>query len=313
MLYLPYQVFSLREQLAAGVVQASELALQDFIAGENKPWAYYAGAATGYMAAATGITGAAATLYAIGNTINTGLFHSPDGSLATFYVNGILAAEIDTYTDQVLGEWLSFALNITPGILNRIDIVNANNPNVNKSSLVNWLALGPVETQSDTTIQLKGNNMITLAIRLQDAEQNSPYATIPIYLPDGLTAAQVQTYADAIIPEIDALTESQVVEANVTFALTLPGGIKANPEDGAFNERGGLVTFDTTGPRAASVRIPAIDKDVMPGDSFALTAPAVAALVTRLTTSTTAENVRPVTEQDYLYSAARAGKKSLRR
>lgn len=313
MIYQPYLVFDLRAQLASATVQASILAVEDFISGDNKPWAYYAGAATGYAAVATGIPGAAATLYAIGSGVNFALNHNPDGSLAQFYVNGILAAEVDTFLDDNLGDWQSFALGILPGVLNRIDIVNGNNTNPAKSSLINWLAMGAVETQSNTTIQLRSNNMITLAIRLQDAEQNSPFATIPVYLPDGLTVAQVQTYAAAIIPEIDALTESQVVEANVTFALTLPGGIKGAPEAGAFNERGGLVTFDTEGPRASSVRIPAMDKDVMPGDSFALTDAGVAALVTRLTTASTAELIRPTSEQGYNFTAARAGKKSLRR
>lgn len=313
MIYQPYQIFSLKTALAGAAVNAAILAVQDFIAGENKSWAYYAGAVNGYMAAATGITGAAASLYAVGNTITGKLFHSPEGSLAQMYVDGILAAEVDTFLDNALGEWRSFSLAILPGVLSRIDIVNADNPNVDKSSLVNWLALGEIST--DGSIQIRSNPMNTLVFRLQDDEQNSPNASIPIHLPDGLTVAQVQAYANLLAAEIDALTESQIVEANVTFQLTVPGTVKQAPTAGAFNERGGLISFDTAGPRASSIRIPAIDRGIMPGDSFALTDADVSAFVTRVLnpTDVSGTNVQPLTEQGYEYTSARAGKKSFRR
>lgn len=313
MIYQPYLVFDLRLQLASALFKAGLLALEDFIAGDNKEWAYYAGAANGYMAVATGIPGAAATLYAIGSQVNGLINRSPDGGLAQIYLNGILASQVDTYIDTAIGDWASFAVSLLPGVLNRIDIINAVNPNPAKTSPVNWLALGPVEAGLLSEVFVRSNRMITLVFRIRDAEQNSTLASVPFYLPDGLTIAQVQTYADAVAPELDAVTEGQVAEATVTFALTLPGGLKASATARSVNERGGLITFDTAGPRASSFRIPAIDHALMPGDSFALNDTDIAALVTRLTTATTAANIRPTSEQAYNLTTARAGKKSLRR
>lgn len=313
MIYQPYLVFDLRLQLALGIFKASVLALQDFIAGDNKEWIYYAGAANGYMAAATGIPGASATLYAIGSQVNVLVNRSPDGGLAQIYLNGILASQVDTYLDNILGDWMSFSVGILPGVLNRIDIVNAVNPNPEKTSTINWLALGPVEAGPLSEVQLRSRNVITLVFRIRDAEQNSPLASVPFYLPDGLTIIEVQAFADAVAPELDAATEGQIAEAVVTFGLTLPGGLKANAVTRSVNERGGLITFDTAGPRASSFRIPAIDHTIMPGDSFALNAPAIAALIARLTSATTAANIRPTSEQGYNFTTARAGKKSLRR
>lgn len=314
MLYQPGLVFNPKLAIAGGIVYAATRAAIDFIAGENKPWSYYLGSAFGGAALATGIPGAAATLYIVGDSVDLLLLHSPDGSDVRLYLNGIEQAQVDAYV--VTEVWQhSIIGGLLPGVVNRVDIVNNVSTNPNKTSSVNWLALGSVTVSGSNAYALGGSiaNMDTIAFRLKDSEQDSVYATLPIYIPAGSTLAQIQTYSDAVAAEIDAVSGSQIVEINVTIALTIPGGVKGSPAAGSLNERGGLISFDTTGPRADSVRIPGILTTIMPGDSFLLTQTDVAALITRLTTATTAASIRPVTAQNYQYSAARNGKKSFRK
>jgi hypothetical protein len=313
MLYEPRLIVNVRNNIETGIVSALFAAAVDFIAGTNKPWTYYLGVGLGQMALATGIPGATATLYVVGDTVDAVLFKSPDGSDVRVFLNGIAHSTLDTYAAAAV--WEAFNINgLVGGQVNRLDLVNVGpSPNPNATGIA-WFGLGPI-TVNGSNAYAKGaiQPMNTLAIRIKDAEADSNLATLPIYLPDGLTLAQVQAYADAILPEIDALTDGTIEEVSVTFQLTLPGGLAATPAVGALNERGGLISFETTGPRRDSVRIPAMSRDLMPGDSFAITATQVAAFITRLTTATTAANIRPVTAQNYQFTNAISGKKSFRK
>lgn len=314
MLYQPGLVFNPKLAIGAGIVYAAIRAAIDFVSGDNKPWSYYLGSAFGGAALATGIPGAAATLHAVGDSVDLLLFHSPDGSDVQIFLNGIQQAQIDAFA--VTAGWQTFRVSgLAAGVINRIDIVNLANTNPEKTSPINWLALGPVTVNGSDSFALGGSvlGMDTLAFRLKDSEQDALYQTIPVYVNSGRTLAELQAYVDAIAPEIDAVTGSRIMEVSVVVQLTLPAGLKATPDTLVLNERGGLISFNTSGPRADSFRIPAIKPAIMPGDSFSLSDAAVAALITRLTTGTTAANIRPVTAQGYQYTTARNGKKSFRK
>lgn len=313
-IYSPEKIFDLREELEGALVVAAFRAALDFIAGINQPWVYYAGVALGQMAIATGIPGAAATLYAVGDTVDALLFKSPDGSDARIFLNGIAHATIDTYAASAVWEWVNLA-TLVGAQPNRIDIVN-NGPSSNPSaSGIAWLAMGPLSIVGQGAYAREVDKVNTLLYRLKDSETDKNEASVPVYLPSGLTLAVVQAFSDFFVPLLDDGTGSQVMEASVTFELTLPGGLKATPDANILNERGGLITFDTTGPRADSFRIPAILPAIMSGDSFSLEDSVIAALITALTTehSSAGTPVRPVTSQNYQYSAARAGKRSFRK
>lgn len=156
----------------------------------------------------------------------------------------------------------------------------------------------------------------TIAIRLRDTESDTKYDTIPVNVPTGLELATYQGTLDAVAPLIDALTDSAIVEATLTIPLVLPAGLDTEATNNVLNERGGLITFDTSGPRRDSVRIPGIKRTIMSGDSFVLAdAGVVAAFVAWLTTNQTinSETVRAKTPQDYNFVTALKGSKSLRR
>lgn len=158
----------------------------------------------------------------------------------------------------------------------------------------------------------------TVVYHVQDAEENSPLSSIPINFLDSVALADVQEAAVALAPLIDAVTGGVIVSADLTLPIDLSAAspaLKTTAETGITNERGGLISFDTSGPRADSVRIPAISFTKMPGNEFALTDTDVAALVAYINTTHTinTHSIRINTPQMYIYQTARRGVKSTRR
>lgn len=300
-------VLDLRSAIGQGVTAAIFRAVNDFIFNPGKPWYYYAGAFAGATAAATGIEGASATLYFTANLIEAYVLKSPEGGEIAVFLDGVQQGVIDLEASEEVWELVQLVVDPVGVATRRMDIVNAS---------AAWMALGPILATLDDglpTVQERTSTMAynTIAYRLRDAESDTRTQTVAINLPTGGTLAEYQDWSDDFAPLLNAATESAIDEALITLNLTLPAGLRANPLAGAFNERGGLITFDTTGPRADSVRIPAISRTIMPGDAFALTDAAIAAIITALTTTT--NGFRPRTVQDYEFETARRGSKSLRK
>lgn len=59
--------------------------------------------------------------------------------------------------------------------------------------------------------------------------------------------ADMLSMAGTFIPLVDAVTQSQIVKADLVLPLTLPGGLKSAPVASSNNEIGGLVDFDLSG------------------------------------------------------------------
>jgi hypothetical protein len=152
-------------------------------------------------------------------------------------------------------------------------------------------------------------NIITL--RTQDDESDTKQAAFPIYVPTGFTLAEYQAVATNAAPLLDAVTESQIVAADMTIALTLPGGLKGAPVASALNERGGLVGWDTAGQFGDSYRIPAILHSIMSGNEFAVTNPLIDALNQFFILGS--GTVIPRTRDGFTWTAPTYGRKSLRR
>lgn len=154
-----------------------------------------------------------------------------------------------------------------------------------------------------------------IAFRLDDSENDTKNATFPLYLPDGLTLAQYQAVADAFIPLIEAVTDAGIVGIDMTVALSTAAVTQGSPVAGSYNERGGLISFDTTGTRRESVRIPAIKTTIMSGDSFDLAQTDIDALVTALTdgVSDGVGTTSPLTPYGYEWVEAKKAVKSGRK
>jgi len=313
-----FSAFNLYESIGKGLVSTIYRVGSDFIAGENKPWYYYLGVLGSSSVVGTGIPGAIAALTATAHYLDLQVQKNPDGGEISIFVDGVQQGIVDTVAATAI--WDVVRVNLWPtgsptGGARKVEFVS----NAVAPAAFAWMALGDItlfrEDDEPEYIErtLLPMPYVTLAVRIQDAESDTREATVPLYLPTGKTLAEYQAYADAVLPEIDALTEGKITSAEITLPLTLVAGLKASPVAASLNERGGLITFDTTGPRADSVRVPAMSRTIMTGDSFSLSDSDVAALIDRLTTSTTAANIRPRTSQDYEYSAARKGAKSFRK
>ena len=323
-IYQPQIVFSVREAVGGALKDAGLLAIADFIAGNNKPWAYYLGATFGGAALATGIPGAAGYVYMIGDSLDFWIFKSPDGSEVRWFLNGVQQTSLDTYAATGVWELIQNVV-LAPGQVNELSFVNyaaSANPG---ATGIPWLALGDFEVFGDDAVAFAGGspNMDTLVYRLKDSETDTKLSSVAVSIPSGQTIATIQAYNAIAAKRLDLITDSQIMSGEVTLALTLPDynadpdgtQIKDAPIAGALNERGGLISFDTTGPRGESIWIPAMRKSIMPGDEFSLSDTAVDSFIDMLTGNVTANSVaiRPVTPNNYQFSTALKGKKSLRR
>jgi len=323
-IYQPQIIFNVREAVGGALKDAGLLAIAEFIAGNNKPWAYYLGATFGGAALATGIPGAAAMLYAIGDSMDFWIFKSPDGSEVRWFLNGVQQTSLDTYA--ATGVWeLVQGVVLASGNVNTIEFVNyaaSSNPS---ATGIPWLALGDFEIFGDGAVAFAGGspNMDTISIYTTDSESSTKRGVVPVSIPSGQTIETIQAYANIAAVRIDRMTGCEIAEMKVVLGLTLPTKsatpgateIKNAPVAGILNERGGLIAFDTAGPRNESVWIPGVRMTIMSGDAFSLEDAAVSPVVELFTTEVTANAVaiRPVSPNNYQFTSALSGKKSLRR
>ncbi len=312
MIYDPFPVFNWANALETAFVRAGQELAIDFLAQSNKPWTYYVGNVLGHAAAATGIPGAAAVLYVVGDSLDYYVLKTPEGSDVRVFLNGVQAQSLSTYAATEAWELVT-GLILDNNKINKIEILN-DGPAAGNTSGFPWLVLGEIEVINGTAYLAGVGTMPynTLSVRFRDSESDNREKSLPIYLPTGFTLPQYQTWTDAALPEIDALTDTVISEVELTIRLVLPGGLKPTVTNSALNERGGLISIDTSGPRNDSIWIPGIARAIMPGDSFALTGP-VSAFLARMTAASTAANIRPVTKDDFNIITGLAGKKSFRK
>lgn len=300
----------------------------DFIRQENQPWTYYVGyGASQAVAVATGENGAAARFYTVARFVDLTVLKAPEGGLVNVLINGALWGTLDLFNP--VPEWAQIAIELAPELWNQMANVELNvsaNPAAT-GGFNTWFALGDVSARDSGggTTQLEdwqsqGGTMADyniISFSLKDSESDGGTTTVPVYMPQGKTIAQYEAYANAFAPKLDAVSGAQVLGASLTVNLTLnpSPALKGSPVAGSYNERGGLITFDTDGPRADSFRIPAILPALMSGASFSLANADIAALITLLTVeqSLGGTTMRALSSNGYTLTAARRAAKSVRR
>jgi hypothetical protein len=267
MIYAPAEVYDLRLALASGIIAATEQAAIDFIAGENKPWAYYVGVGFGGAAAATGIEGAAATLYVVGDTVNILFFHSPQGSDVDLFLDGILSQTFSTYDDDE--GWVGHAFTISALAYSRLDFVNGP-PASGNSSGISWLGIDTSEVTGGMALQ-RGQNfmaLVTFSYSIQDADGHKK--SILVQAPYvAQTLANLVTAAQTLAGYIDDVIDGAITEIHTEVGVALPGGVKTTPNADCDVEHGGLVTFNASGtPYVWSLFLPTILDSVLAGDNL---------------------------------------------
>lgn len=313
-IYQPdFQFIDLRNSLITGLVDAATLGALDFVAESNKSWAYYTGAALGGAAAATGIVGASFTVYAVAETLDILVFKSEEGSNIDVFIDGVATGQITTYLANAA--WENFVVDLGNRKQARVDFVNAGVAAGNTSG-ISWMALGPLTTNNTDKLISGVQTMATrINFLLRDSETNERFSSFPVYVQDGLETATLQALADRWIPLIEGVSGCEVAEVEVTLSLATTAKTVLAPVAGIVGERGGLVTFSTSGPRAESVRIPGIRTTIMPGDEFSITDAAVQAVTDELVATPTVntEVITYYTPYGYTWDVPQKGKKSSRK
>lgn len=255
--------FALREFIQAPVVDALTLAAIDFIAEDNKGWAYYTGVFAGRAVAATGIPGAATTLYVAGDLIDLHFFKSESSSNVRIFLNGVQYANFETYAATEI--WEAFQVVLDAGV-NRIEIIN-DGVGLSNVGGIPWMALGYAEVSGGSELVYDVENFaMANLITFQLVDGEGDRSTIPVFYEEALTVAQYTAVAAAMADVIDDVTGLVVTGAELTIGLDLSAAtLKGAVTDAYDDSRGALFTFDTSGRYAYSVRVPGIRQTEMPG------------------------------------------------
>ncbi len=121
------------------------------------------------------------------------------------------------------------------------------------------------------------------SVKVQDV--NGKVGHTVIYLPSGLTVAQIQAWSDAMLAKYNEVTAAKIIAANVQLALTLPAGLKTDPMAGQYIPLGANVAFNVANSAYRhTLRVPAIREALISGDSVVLTGTDPAAWVVLLAT-----------------------------
>lgn len=320
MIYAPREVFDLRLAILQGIYRAIISAAVDFVAEDNKPWEYYVGVGFGGTAAATGIPGAAATLYVVGEGVDVLFFHSPDGSSVDLFLDGVLAETVDTYLGTP--DWLTFSMiGLSPNVLHRLDIVNRVNDNEDKTSPINWLAIGDIEVFGDGAYARKSNNvaLTNISYSLLDSDGDTDTFAIKV-LSASHTMAQLVEAAQDFAVKLDAVTGSKITDIAVTVSASLPGGLKSSPDSTIENQKGATLSLTLDGsPYRDSLRIPGVKPALFTGKELIVTGGGAGQnLVSMLTdgievTADSGATVEPANRFELEYAALASAVKSFRK
>lgn len=282
MIYAPAEVYDLRLALASGLFAAASAAIEDFIAEDNKPWAYYLGVGIGGAASATGIPGAAATIYVIGSAVDALLFHSPDGSLVDVYLDGIFAEAVAAFAPTP--GFVTYTLAIATGVQHRIDFVNGA-PAPGNTSGISWMALDSVESVGGTIAPKGSSSMANVAFSISIIDADGHSKSVMFQAPlAAQTLVELTTAAQGLATDIDACVDGVLTSITVNVATALPGGIKSSAVANCDIEKGALLTFIASGtPYVWSAYLPTWKNTLLSGDTVTNTGVA-ATLITAITT-----------------------------
>ncbi len=107
----------------------------------------------------------------------------------------------------------------------------------------------------------------TISYRVQDAKGNK--SSFLIRVPASFTHTQVSAFHANFAPVLDAVLGAKIVEAAVEYSLTLPGGLKANPDANNDVQESGLFTMVAADTAfVESIRVPGFKESLFSGETI---------------------------------------------
>jgi hypothetical protein len=129
---------------------------------------------------------------------------------------------------------------------------------------------------------------------------------------DTVTLADLNSFAAAVLPDLDAITGSQIMKATYKVGLTLPGSLKSSPAAGSKNEQTGLFQMaQATVPYTDGVDVPGLSDTLIANGKIDLTASAITDWISDLTT--TIQSQIPISKFRYALTALRSALISFRK
>ena len=99
---------------------------------------------------------------------------------------------------------------------------------------------------------------------------------VVLYLPTGLTVAQITAFSDAYLALLDEVTAGQIISASVALAIEPPAGLKVAPMGGQYIQLGANFGFQVDDSNYRyTLRVPAIREALLTGDNVNLADTAV--------------------------------------
>jgi hypothetical protein len=248
---LPQEVYNLVEFLSGPTQQAALYAASDFVAGTNKPWAYYLGVVTGLavgtVGAATGIPGAAAIAYVAGDMVKTAILKSPEGGIVDVFLNGVANSSIDAYAASAVWEGVEIPL---PGAGSRVNIQFRNRPNEGRS----WMGIGGMEVVGGEAERKPGIALATFTIR----DNKGQRSRFQLYM----NSSDMYTMRRAVrkvCEKLGVLSEGKLERATITVDADISSlpGVSSYPLESADVENTIQIRlFNTQGQRRV-ISVPA--------------------------------------------------------
>lgn len=102
---------------------------------------------------------------------------------------------------------------------------------------------------------------VIVSVRISDTD--GEIFSMPLYgtAADTVTLAQIVTAVAAIVSDLDAVIDGQILKLGACIDVTLPGGLKASPVSGSEIERTALFHLENPSNRAFGLDIPAFAYD----------------------------------------------------
>ena len=101
----------------------------------------------------------------------------------------------------------------------------------------------------------------------------------PVFLPSTMTLAQVQGFSDVYAPLLNDAIDGIVTDAQVTFQLTIPGGLRTTPIADSTVRRGADLTFSNASRYKWPLYVPAWSLDLITGGNIDIADPNASDLI----------------------------------